>query len=605
MEKGNLVLYKHNPAVVIAAADKIDIVLKGGKAKKVREKDIQLLHKGPLNSTDNLETIDGQLEEGWELLVEEKPDLEELASIIFGDFTPLTAWNAYLLLNRTIYFKGTIDDIIVCSPEDVEEAKRVSILKEEEETRWNAFLERLKKKEFLPEDRSLFVDLENLAYKKSKNSRILNALGRTKTPENAHKMLLDLGIWDWTVNPWPNRFDLSLKSSSAPLNFVDDDERIDLTYLEAYAIDDEGNKDPDDAISIEGDRIWIHIADAASLAPSGSEADMEASKRGANLYLPDITVSMLPPEATEKLGLGLQNISPAFSFGVTFDEQMNIDDISLVLSNVKVTRLTYSEADAMVNKGALAEIYELTQKFRKKRMANGAVELRLPEVKIRADKTGRVEIRSIPDLESRKMVTDAMLIAGNAAALYAIRNDISIPFATQPKPEFDKMPEADFASQFASRKFMKRSRMSTIPEGHGSLGLDFYARATSPLRRYPDLIVLQQLRNRITGKAVLNEDEVVEKVALFESVAGTVVSAERKSNSHWKLVYLMQNPHWQGRAIYVGKKERQAVYLIPELAMEVLLPVKKDLPINGEISIRPDIIDLANQQVIFKEIEEK
>ena len=281
---------------------------------------------------------------------------------------------------------------------------------------------------------------------------------------------------------------------------------------------------------------------------------------------------------------------------------MDVDDIQIVLSRVKVTRLSYKQADTMLDQSPLREIFEMTSRFRKKRMENGAVNISLPEVKVRADDKGKVQIRVLPELISRKMVTDAMLMAGNGAALFAIRNNISIPFATQPRPDFDKKPESDPASQFASRKFMKRSRMSTVPEAHGGLGLDFYARTTSPLRRYPDLIVLQQLRNFITGKKILGEDQVIERVARFESVVGSVVSAERLSNMHWKLVYLLQNENWIGEAQYVGKKEKQAVFLIPSLAMEVLMPVKKDLPLNGIIHIKPELIDLANQQITFKEI---
>ena len=603
MEKNSLVLYKHNPAIVTAVADKIDISLYGDKTKKVRDKDIQLLHKGPISKLADLKEIDADVEEGWELLIDEKPDLEELAGIVFGDFSPSTAWQAYMLLNRTVYFKGSVDDIIVCSPEEVEIAKSAANKKAEEESRWLSFIERLKNKDIISEDRSQFIDLENMAYKKSKDSKILKEFGKSRTPENAHKMLLDLGVWDHTVNPWPARMDLTIKSSTVALGDLDDEDRLDLTHLEAFAIDDEGNTDPDDAISIDGDRIWIHIADAAALAPPDSEADLEASRRGANLYLPELTSTMLPQGATDQLGLGLHEISPAFSFGLTYDENMDVDDIQIVLSNVKVTRLTYNNADTMLEQSPFKEIFEMTSRFREKRLANGSVNINLPEVKIRADEEGIVDIRVLPELKSRKLVTDAMLMAGNGAALFAIRNNITVPFATQPKPEFDKPPEPDPASQFGSRKFMKRSRMSTVPEGHGGLGLDFYCRATSPLRRYPDLIVLQQLRSFISGKKVLDEDQVTERVALFESVYGSVVSAERSSNMHWKLVYLLQNKDWSGEAQYVGKKDKQAVYLIPSLAMEALMPVKKDLALNGIIYIKPEFIDVATQQILFKEID--
>jgi len=603
MEKNSLVLYKHNPAIVTAVADKIDIKLNGGKTKKVRDKDIQLLHKGPILQFSELEEFDVDIEEGWELLIDEKPDFEELSEIVFGEYTPSSAWQTYLLLNRTVYFKGTVDDIQVCTADEVESAKKVANAKAEEEMRWNSFISRIREKKLLTEDRSLFIDLENMAYKKSRDSRILKEVGKSRTPENAHKMLLDLGIWDNTVNPWPARMNLSIKSSSVDLDEMDAADRIDLTHLKAYAIDDEGNKDPDDAISIDGERIWIHIADAAALAPSDSEADLEASRRGANLYLPELTSTMLPPKATEILGLGLQEISPAFSFGLTFTEDMEVDDIQIVLSKVRVTRLTYNEADSMLDESPLKEILEFTSRFREKRNENGAVNIHLPEVKVSVDEKGLVDVRVLPELTSRKLVTDAMLMAGTGSALFAIRNNISIPFATQPKPEFDKVPGTDPASQFASRKFMKRSRMSTVPEGHGGLGLDFYARTTSPLRRYPDLIVLQQLRKFITGGKILDEDQVVERVALFESVVGSVVSAERSSNLHWKLVYLLQNENWSGEAQFVGKKDKQAVFLIPRLAMEVLMPVKKDLALNGMIKIKPEFIDLATQQILFKEID--
>lgn len=605
MEKNSLVLYKHNPAIVTAVGDKIEIVLRGGKTKKVRDKDIDLLHKGPINDFKLLVESEEDIEEGWELLQGEKPDLEELSEILFGEYTPVSAWKSYMLLNRTVYFKGSISDIQVCTFEEVLAAKEANRIKVEEEKKWTDFIDRLKNRSIIPEDRSLFIDLENMAYKKSKDSRILQEFGKSRTPENAHKMLLEYGVWDYTVNPWPARMDLSIKSSNVVLEDSPDDERVDLTYLDAFAIDDEGNQDPDDAISIDGDKIWVHIADAASLAPPDSAADIEASRRGANLYLPEVISTMLPHGATEKLGLGLNAVSPAFSFGLTFDENMEVDNIQIVLSTVKVTRLTYKEADTMLDKSPLKEIYEMTSRFRQKRDENGAVNIHLPEVKVLVKEGGIVEIRTIPDLQSRKLVTDAMLMAGNCAALFAIRNDISVPFATQPKPELDKMPDSDPASMFATRKFMKRSRMSTVPEGHGGLGLDFYARATSPLRRYPDLIVLQQLRSFITGRKLLDEDQVTERVALFESISGSVVSAERSSNMHWKLVYLLQNEDWTGEAQYVGKKDKQAVFLIPSLAMETTLPVKKDLPLNGIIKVKRESIDLANLQIIFKEIEEE
>ena len=70
--------------------------------------------------------------------------------------------------------------------------------------------------------------------------------------------------------------------------------RRDLTHLPAFAIDDEENQDPDDAVSLDGERLWVHVADVAALVAPDSEADLEARGRGANLYLPERIVNMLP-----------------------------------------------------------------------------------------------------------------------------------------------------------------------------------------------------------------------------------------------------------------------------------------------------------------------
>jgi hypothetical protein len=100
-----------------------------------------------------------------------------------------------------------------------------------------------------------------------------------------------------------------------------EEERLDLTHLPALAIDDKGNQEPDDALSLEGDRLWVHVADVAALVPPESAADLEARARGATLYLPEGAVPMLPWAAIGRLGLGLSEISPALSFGLDLDAE--------------------------------------------------------------------------------------------------------------------------------------------------------------------------------------------------------------------------------------------------------------------------------------------
>ena len=124
-----------------------------------------------------------------------------------------------------------------------------------------------------------------------------------ESEENAHQLLLALGYWTATHNPHPARAGVDPTQPSAPIPELPDEPRRDLTHLAAFAIDDAGNKDPDDAISWDNGRFYIHIADVAALVPPDSPADLEARGRGANLYLPEGTITMLPSGVTAVLGL--------------------------------------------------------------------------------------------------------------------------------------------------------------------------------------------------------------------------------------------------------------------------------------------------------------
>ena len=145
---------------------------------------------------------------------------------------------------------------------------------------WAAFLARLTARQPLPEDAERLAEVERLAWGRSEHSRILKALGHAETPENAHRALIQFGFWAPEHNPHPARNGLPEGDPLLPVGQLPDEERLDLTHLPAFAIDDEGNQDPDDALSLEGDRFWVHVADVAALIPSDSEMDREARARG-------------------------------------------------------------------------------------------------------------------------------------------------------------------------------------------------------------------------------------------------------------------------------------------------------------------------------------
>ena len=307
---------------------------------------------------------------------------------------------------------------------------------------------------------------------------------------------------------------------------------------------------------------------------------------------------MLPREVTEKLGLGLDEVSPAFSFGVTFNDDMSIADVELKPSLVKVTRVTYEEVNNKLDQEPFASILAITQAFEKRRIENGAAFVDMPEVKIMVDE-GVVSIKPLPRYESRELVTNAMLIAGEAVAIYCQKNDISIPYVTQAPPE--EFEDGDgLSTHFANIRKFKRSEVKISSDYHAGLGMDAYVRVTSPLRRYTDLLVHQQLRAFITGDKVLEEEEVLEKISESQCAADATRLAERESNKHWTAVYLMQNPEWVGTAVLVDKRDLRGTWIIPELNMQAKLSLKSDMSLDSEVEFKLNRVELPELLTRFR-----
>jgi len=595
---GCLVLYKIRPAIVTAVTDKIDIQLGAGKTKRVRPKDVKVLHPGPLSDLSDLIVQDANVEEAWELLLGSETNLVELTELAFGEYTPAAAWSAWQLLDEGLYFEGDLDSILVRSVEQIQIDREERESKLAAERAWSGFLKRLEKGRIDQDDRDKMIEVEKLALKQSEHSRILEALGHQEKMENAHRLLNRVGYWEQDYNPYPQRQSLPIDDPDLPLQEPVAVDRLDLTHLAAFAIDDVDSEDPDDAISLDGERIWVHVADAAGLVTPDSDLDTEARSRAANLYLPDRTVHMLPPPVTHRLGLGLQEESSALSIGFVLTPDAEITDTRIALTKIRALRHSYADINQRLSEEPFSKLVEMMERYRKRRMDSGASRLDLPEVSVRvAD--GAVVIRPLERMGSRDMVTDAMLMAGEAVAKYCLEHDIPIPFATQPLPDSDVKPEG-MAGMYALRRKFKPSRNKTLEEPHSGLGLEAYTRVTSPLRRYLDLVVHQQLMAHLTGSDMLSSKQISERIAMADSASAAVRKAERLSNSHWKLVYLRQNSQWQGKGVVVEKQNGRATILIPELAMETKIRTGLDLELDSEVLLKLQEVDIPDLLARFR-----
>jgi exoribonuclease-2 len=599
LRKDSLVLYKNRPALVKQLGDKLKIKLRGsGKTLKVRPKDVTLLHPGPVQRLGELTPQEGEVETAWEILAGDSTTLAELAELVYGDYTPATAWAAWQLVDEGLYFRGEPDEIVAQLPDQVAQERAAREARAAERRAWAAFLDRVQAGQAAPQDSCYLEEVEELALEQREKSRVMHALGRAESPQNAHTLLLELDYWDYTDIPYTQRLDLITSPPALELPPLPQEERIDLTHLPAFAIDDEGNQDPDDALSLEGERLWVHVADVAALVHPDSAADLEARARGANLYLPQRIVPILPPQATQTLGLGLNEVSPALSFGLDLGSGGEVRELELVPSWVRVARLTYEQVEAQIDEEPFKRLYHLAQTYQARRRENGALFIQLPEVKILVQ-DGEVSIRPLPAFKSRDLVTEAMLMAGEAAARYALAHDIPIPFTAQDPPREHPQLEG-MAGMFALRRALKPSHRKIDPAPHAGLGMELYAQSTSPLRRYLDLVIHQQLRAHLRGEKVLGAQEVLERVGTADAITGSVRRAERLTRRHWTLVYLMQHPRWRGEGVLVEKVGSRGRVLIPELDLEAQVHLRTDLALNSTLRLALSGVNLAELEAHFQ-----
>jgi exoribonuclease-2 len=592
--KKALVIYKGKPALAEEKGDRLELTLEGGETLKVRPKDVLFLHPGPASL--DLRVPEGEEEAAWELLEGQKVSLKELAELAFGAYTPEAAYGAYLLAQKGERFVLEGGEVRARTREELASLEEMKRRKEERERAFGEAVERIREGRLLPEDRPLLAEVEALAYGERKESRLLKALGLPETPEAAHGLLLRLGLWR-RENPHPRRLGLPLAPPDLPVPPLPEEERVDLTHLPAFAIDDEGSQDPDDALYAErveeGFRLFVHVADVAALVGPGSPLDQEALRRGANLYLPEGTVPMLPLAVTEALGLGLKEVSPALTFELLVSPEGELLREDLYLSWVRVRRLSYREA---LEVEALAPMKALAEAFLRKRLAQGALDIALPEVKVRVEGE-EIRITPLPPYESRVWVREAMLLAGYAAAHLALREGLPFPFATQEAPSH-RVEGEGLAAMWEQRKALRRAQLKAVPAPHRGLGLPLYAQVTSPLRRYLDLVAHQQLRAWLKGERPLSQGEVLERVGAAEAVADLVREGERRSKLHWTLLYLMEKGY-EGPGILVERRGGQGVFLLPELGLTAQVALSHPLPLNTEVRLRFLEADLGALEARF------
>jgi exoribonuclease-2 len=597
---GALVAYKGKPAKVVAATThKYEVVFSDGTSQKIREKDFRYIHPEFSNVTDQCSKADISILND---LQEDSLSLQEITEWIFEDFTSQNAWCVYLMSEDSLYFYWSKDSLILRPVEQVKLIQAQRYEKKIEAESLERCIDNLNTNILDQDDIVWINEIEQVALNQSKHSKAMSALSLENTPENAHELLIKLKFWSEFTNPYPQRHKVYLDEEAKvePMELS----RKDLTHLTCLAIDNSDSSDADDAISIDGDRLWIHIADVASYVEADSELDIFAQKRASNLYLPDQILHMLPPKLSSVCSLGGSEISNAISIGLRLDRS-EITDIEIYLSEIKVTNMSYEDADKVMNENEiLSKLNNIAISHKAFRNDNGAIKLNLPSVDVKV-KDEKVFIRPQEDSNSRDLVAEMMVIAGRAIAQFAIENNISMPYLTQETGNFskdviDNIQNLTIAKAFEASRGFKRSKTTVKPSMHSGLGLSAYTRATSPMRRYLDLLVQQQLVRFVSKQPTLDDSTIKERIKVINSSMPKVNKASRQSIEHFKCLYLKQNNTWEGEGVVVEVNGEKALINIPSLAMMTQIKFKSNVTIEDKVKLKVSSINLFERSVNFK-----
>jgi len=453
--------------------------------------------------------------------------------------------------------------------------------------------------------------------------------------------------------------------------------REDLRGRFIITIDPDDAKDFDDAVEVEridnGWRVSIHIADVSHYVRPKGVLDREAYARGNSVYLADRVVPMLP----EALSNGICSLRPhedrlTFSVFAEITNQGKIQSARFARTIIRsASRLTYKEAYAHLQKPPHDELtrrlhiaWELSSFLRRKRFANGSLDLDFPEVKVWLDELGKpVRLEKIENDISHQLIEELMLLANELVGRELKNRRQPAVYRVHEKPDADKLVEfrevaganglkcgdlshrpelqrlltqakgtpSEYAIKFGLLKSLKRARYAPEPLGHYGLNKNDYAHFTSPIRRYADLIVHRSLERLLDPNKRGPESTAL--TAAAEHISNTervAQEAERDSVKLKKLEYfnnqVSKRTGQTFKARILDVRNYGLFVELPEYLLSGLIHVsalegdfyildtargcltgrrsRRSYRVGGEIEVAVAKVDFFKQQVDFKPAEE-
>jgi exoribonuclease-2 len=386
--------------------------------------------------------------------------------------------------------------------------------------------------------------------------------------------------------------------------------RQDLTHLPVITIDGERTRDFDDALSLEevpeGWRLGIHIADASALVRPHTPLDLEAQERGTSIYLPERRLPMLPEVLSEDtVSLVANQERLALSFLVILSPDAEIRDWRVVPSVIKVQRrLTYYEVEGLLAQDRqLATLAHLTRRLKERRLARGGYELRLPEVWVVFTVQGDLQV-VVEDQEtpSRQLVAEAMVLANSLAAQSLAERGMPALYRGQPDPREPIAPALDktLLELWQDRRKLSRVVMDLTPVPHWGLGLPCYTFATSPIRRYLDLVIHRQLLAALCDQPPAYAPEELEQIlGVIEPAMRRAGQLKTRRLRYWLLKYLTGRVGQKMEALVLESLPHRYRLMLPDLLLEIMLtaPASVRLSVGDTVLVRLDRVAPRDDQI--------
>ncbi|MGD9239574.1 MAG: RNB domain-containing ribonuclease [Desulfobacterales bacterium] len=568
----------------------------------------------------------------WEVLNSEQNwiDLATMTELCFPESASGDHESAVMraLFNDRLYFKFDPDGFFPNSEKQVE---RLAAQRQQEQRKnkiieaGGSWLKSVLKTSGTVNPQSFGDDIQQyieilrsfyLFEKESKNYTIARALiarAGIKSSDDIFEILVKLGVYDEDENIDLHRYHVSAdfpeKVLAVARQLVGSDSiasfeasRRDLTDMPLMTIDGQGTLDFDDALSIEkkGDsfRLGVHIIDVGHFIQKGDVVDQEALSRGSSIYMPDQKISMLPAALAEGLcSLKAGQLRPAISIMIDLSPLAEVMGYEIFPSLIKVKhQLTYYDVnvDAEENRNILI-LRDIAEKFRKKRLDARAVQITVPEINVWVNEKRDISVNRINrESPGRMLVSEIMIMANWLMAKYLKEQRLAAIFRSQPEPRerLYKNNAGTLFQNWMQRRLLSRFILSANPDWHSGLGLDAYVTATSPIRKYSDLVTQRQIRASLGLEEAYTAEQVTEIIQLLEVPMNYVGRFQFSRHRYWLLKYLENQIGQKEEAIVLHKTRRNYQILLTQYMLEC------DMPIPTGIDLKPeDLIQITIQRV--------